>query len=148
MFGKRSDGARVKGIDPIVQFTPYIMPKRYDAMVQTRQDLDFDGMTRYIRDKRKEGHNVTHMGMIIAAYVRMLCDYPELNRALAEIAEREQVSKAAVAIAWILRHPAKMQAIIGTMNPTHIQDACDAVKVTLSHHDWYALYLASGKFLP
>ena len=75
-------------------------------------------------------------------------DYPELNRALAEIAEREQVSKAAVAIAWILRHPAKMQAIIGTMNPTHIQDACDAVKVTLSHHDWYALYLASGKFLP
>ena len=80
MFGKRSDGARVKGIDPIVQFTPYIMPKRYDAMVQTRQDLDFDGMTRYIRDKRKEGHNVTHMGMIIAAYVRMLCDYPELNR--------------------------------------------------------------------
>ena len=75
-------------------------------------------------------------------------DYPELNRALAEIAEREQVSKTAVAIAWILRHPAKMQAIIGTMNPTHIQDACDAVKVTLSHHDWYALYLASGKFLP
>ncbi len=75
-------------------------------------------------------------------------DYPELNRALAEIAEREQVSKAAVAIAWILRHPAKMQAIIGTMNPSHIQDACDAVKVTLSHHDWYALYLASGKFLP
>ena len=75
-------------------------------------------------------------------------DYPELNRALAEIAERESVSKTAVAIAWILRHPAKMQAVIGTMNPSHIQDCCDAVKVNLSHHDWYALYLASGKFLP
>ncbi len=75
-------------------------------------------------------------------------DYPELNRALAEIAEREGVSKTAVAIAWILRHPAKMQAVIGTMNPSHIQDCCDAVKVNLSHHDWYALYLASGKFLP
>ena len=75
-------------------------------------------------------------------------DYPGLNRALAEIAERESVSKTAVAIAWILRHPAKMQAIIGTMNPSHIQDCCDAVKVNLSHHDWYALYLASGKFLP
>ena len=75
-------------------------------------------------------------------------DFPELNKALATIAEREGVSKAAVAIAWILRHPAKMQAIIGTMNPEHIKDTCDAVKVDLSHHDWYELYLASGKFLP
>ena len=49
-------------------------------------------------------------------------DFSELNKALAEIAEREGVSKAAVAIAWILRHPAKMQAIIGTMNPEHIKD--------------------------
>lgn len=75
-------------------------------------------------------------------------DYPELNKALAEFADRDGVSKTAIAIAWILRHPAKMQAIIGTMNPTHIRDICDATKVELSHHDWYALYLASGKFLP
>ncbi len=75
-------------------------------------------------------------------------DFPELNKALGELAEREGVSKAAVAIAWILRHPAKMQAIIGSMNPEHIKDACDAVKVNLSHNDWYKLYLASGKFLP
>lgn len=75
-------------------------------------------------------------------------DFPEMNRVLGELAEREGVSKAAVAIAWILRHPAKMQAIVGTMNPEHIKDTCDAVKVNLSHNDWYALYLASGKFLP
>ncbi len=75
-------------------------------------------------------------------------DFPELNKALAELAERESVSKTAIALAWILRHPAKMQAIMGTMNPAHIKDACDAVKVTLSHHDWYTLYLASGKYLP
>ena len=80
MFGRRPDGARVKGIDPIVQFTPYIMPRRYDALVHTKEELDFDQMTRYIRDKRREGHEVTHMGMIIAAYLRMLCDYPEMNR--------------------------------------------------------------------
>lgn len=75
-------------------------------------------------------------------------DFPKLNKALAEIGEREGVSKTAVAIAWILRHPAKMQAIIGTMNPAHVADACDASKVTLSHHDWYDLYLAAGKYLP
>lgn len=75
-------------------------------------------------------------------------DYPELNKALQEIGDREGASKAAVAIAWILRHPARMQAIIGSMNPVHIQDVCKAAEVNLSHHDWYALYLAAGKFLP
>ena len=75
-------------------------------------------------------------------------DFPELNKALEKIAEREGVSKTAVAIAWILRHPAKMQAIIGTMNPEHIKDACKAADVNLSHHDWYELYLAAGKYLP
>ena len=75
-------------------------------------------------------------------------DYPELNRVLGEVASRTQISKAAAAIAWILRHPANMQAIIGTMNPAHIIDICAAGDVTLSHHDWYALYLASGGFLP
>ncbi len=75
-------------------------------------------------------------------------DFPELNKVLGEYAEREGVSKSAIAIAWILRHPANMQAIIGTMNPDHIIDICDATKAKLSHHDWYQLYLASGKFLP
>lgn len=75
-------------------------------------------------------------------------DFPELNKTLQELADREGVSKTAIAIAWILRHPAKMQAIIGTMNPSHIADACAASGVKLSHHDWYALYLAAGKYLP
>ena len=75
-------------------------------------------------------------------------EFPELNRALGEIGAREGVSKTAVAIAWILRHPAKMQAIAGTMNPDHLRDICDAGKVNLSHHDWYQLYLAAGKYLP
>ncbi len=75
-------------------------------------------------------------------------EYPKLNQVLGELAEREKVSKTAIAIAWILRHPAKMQAIIGTMNPEHVRDACAAADVNLSHHDWYALYLAAGKYLP
>ena len=75
-------------------------------------------------------------------------DFPVLNQTLGELAEREGVSKTAIAIAWILRHPAKMQAIIGTMNPAHVKDACAASKANLSHHDWYALYLAAGKYLP
>ena len=75
-------------------------------------------------------------------------DFPELNKALAEIADKNGVSKSAVALAWILRHPANMQTIVGTMNPSHLKDACDACKVTLSRQEWYQLYLAAGKYLP
>ena len=75
-------------------------------------------------------------------------DYKELNDVLAEIGSTYGVSKTAIAIAWILRHPAKMQAIAGTMNPVHLKEFCDAAKVDLTHKEWYDLYLASGKFLP
>ena len=75
-------------------------------------------------------------------------EFPELNKTLGDLADRENVSKAAIAIAWILRHPAKMQAIIGTMDPVHIGEACAASDVKLSHHDWYELYLSAGKYLP
>lgn len=74
--------------------------------------------------------------------------FPELNRVLGELAEAYGVTKAAVAVAWILRHPAKMQVIAGTMDPTHLEALAKADAITLSHEDWYRLYLASGKFLP
>jgi len=74
--------------------------------------------------------------------------FPELNRVLGELGEKYGVSRTAIAIAWILRHPARMQAIAGTMNPEHLKDICSATGVFLTHQEWYALYLASGKFLP
>ena len=75
-------------------------------------------------------------------------DFPELNKVLAELGEKYGVPKTAIAIAWILRHPARMQAIAGTMNPEHLRDICAAAKVNLTHNEWYQIYLASGKFLP
>lgn len=75
-------------------------------------------------------------------------EFPELNEVLADLASFYGVSKAAIAIAWILRHPAKMQVILGTMNPKHLSETCEAVNITLTHEEWYRLYLASGKFLP
>ena len=75
-------------------------------------------------------------------------NFPELNAALKEVGDKYGVSKTAIAIAWILRHPAKIQPIAGTMNPAHLRDICDATKAELTHHEWYQLYLASGKKLP
>ena len=75
-------------------------------------------------------------------------DFPELNRVLGELGKKFGVPKTAVAIAWILRHPARMQAIAGTMNPAHLRDVCAASAVELTHNEWWQLYLASGRFLP
>ena len=75
-------------------------------------------------------------------------EFPELNRVLGKLGEKYGVSKTAVAIAWILRHPAKMQAIAGTMNPAHLKDICEATGFELTHREWYELYLAAGKYFP
>lgn len=75
-------------------------------------------------------------------------EMPELNRVLGELGEQYKVSKTAIAIAWILRHPAGIQAIAGTMNPGHLKDICESSYVDLTRSEWYRLYLASGKFLP
>lgn len=75
-------------------------------------------------------------------------DFPELNRVLGELGEQYGVSKAAVAVAWILRHPAHMQVVAGTMNPARLRALCAASGLRLTHREWYRLYLAAGKFLP
>lgn len=75
-------------------------------------------------------------------------EFPEMNKVLGELAKQYGVTKAAIAIAWILRHPAKMQVIAGTMNPVHLTEMAEADKIELTHEEWYRLYLSSGKFLP
>lgn len=75
-------------------------------------------------------------------------DFPELNRKLAEIGEKYGLSKTGVAAAWILRHPADMQLIAGTMNPDHLTDICKAADVVLTRPEWYEIYRAAGHCLP
>lgn len=75
-------------------------------------------------------------------------EYPELNAALDRLSEKYGVSKSAIAIAWILRHPAKIQPITGTANPEHLREVVKAVDVTLTRQEWYELYLSAGRKLP
>ena len=74
--------------------------------------------------------------------------FPELNAKLAEIGSRYGLSKTAVAAAWILRHPANMQLVAGTMNPEHLRDICKAADVTLTRSEWYEIYRSAGHSLP
>lgn len=75
-------------------------------------------------------------------------DFPELNEKLCEIGEKYSLSKTAVAAAWILRHPANMQLIAGTMNPEHLKEICRAADIQLTRSEWYEIYLAAGHCLP
>ncbi|EFU41079.1 aldo/keto reductase [Paenibacillus vortex V453] len=74
--------------------------------------------------------------------------FPELNQKIDEIAEKYSVSNTTIAIAWLLRHPAHMQPIIGTMNINRLKDCIKAGDVTLTREEWYAIYRAAGNILP
>ena len=75
-------------------------------------------------------------------------NFPELNGVMEEVAEQYGISKTCLAIAWILRHPARMQPVTGTTNLQRLTDSINAAQVTLSREDWYRIYLAAGNLLP
>lgn len=74
--------------------------------------------------------------------------FPELNATLDKIADKYGVSSSAIAVAWIMRHPAKMQTIVGTTNCNRLKDICTADKVELTRAEWYEIYQAAGNVLP
>ena len=74
--------------------------------------------------------------------------FPKLNEKLTEMAEKYHTTPTGIASAWILRHPANMQVIIGTMNLQRIEEIAKASDIVLSKEDWYSIYLAAGNDLP
>ena len=74
--------------------------------------------------------------------------FQQLNQVLNRLALKYDVSPSAIAIAWVLRYPAKMQAVVGTTNPKHLLEASQASNLTLTRKEWYEIYLAAGNDLP
>jgi predicted oxidoreductase len=74
--------------------------------------------------------------------------FPELNKVLEEMAEKYNTTPTGIASAWILRHPANMQVIAGTMNIQRIEEIAKASEVQMSREDWYSVYMAAGNILP
>lgn len=74
--------------------------------------------------------------------------FPELNKTINDIADVYGVPNTAIAIAWILRHPANIQPIVGTTNHLRLKDICKASQVKLSRKEWYDIYKAAGNKLP
>ncbi len=74
--------------------------------------------------------------------------FPKLNKKVNEIAAKYGVTNTTIAIAWLLRHPAKMQPVTGTMNAERLKDCAKAADVRLTKEEWYEIYFAAGNDLP
>ncbi len=125
-----------------------------DEGIAVNTDLDqavvrTDGVVDYCRL-----HNVTiqawspmQYGMFKGPF--MQCpDYAELCAYMDQLAQQYGVSAEAIALAWILRHPAKMQAIIGSANIDRVCRSAEAMNITLTRPEWYKMYKLAGNVIP
>ena len=76
----RADGKRIKNADPMYTVAAYIMDKRVDSINMITIDIPVDPIKEYHNEKRKQGINLSHMAVVLAAYIRTLGEFPELNR--------------------------------------------------------------------
>ncbi len=79
----RADGRKLKNVDPMYQIVPHIMTERHDAMNMITLDIPLEPLQKYIRKKAEEGIKLSHMMLILAAYVRIVAEFPALNRFVA-----------------------------------------------------------------
>lgn len=87
-------------------------------------------------------------GFFGGSFIGDMEKYPELNKKLQELAEKYSVTPTTIASAWILRHPANMQLLSGTMKAERLKEICKGADITLTRSEWYEVYLAAGYRLP
>ncbi len=119
----RKDGIRVKNANPMYTVVPYIMPKRYDAMNMIEVDLPTAPVQTYLNEKRRKGCSFSHMGVLIAAYLRTAAEYPLLNRFIVNkrIYQRNEFS-----VAMVVLKPGEAD---GTMNKMYFRMEDDIFRV-------------------
>ena len=80
MFGRRSDGRKLKTVPPFFRVIPNVMLERSDSQVYFKQDIILKDMDAYIDKKAAEGIKLSYMNIIYAALVRIIAERPYLNR--------------------------------------------------------------------
>lgn len=80
MFNKRPDGRAIKNLEPIQQIMPYILKTRTDSMNMYEDAFNCAPWDAYIKEKKAEGLELGYMHIVIAAVVRLIALYPQLNR--------------------------------------------------------------------
>jgi hypothetical protein len=135
----RADGKKVKNVDPMYLIAPYIMNKRVDSMNMTTIDIPHEPIQKYINKKRKEGINISHMALIIAAYVKTMSQYPELNRFVVNkrVYQRNEIAVGMVVLQSLESHE-------GTMSKMYFNENDDIFAV----NDKINKYVAENREAP
>ncbi|QII08787.1 aldo/keto reductase family oxidoreductase [Rhodococcoides fascians A25f] len=115
------------------------------------QSIDRDnGLLDYARARgiTLQAWSPFQSGSASGVFVGDRVNYPELNTALDEIAESHGSTPSAIATAWITRHPANIQVVLGTTNPDRVVEAAAGSDLRLTRQEWYRLFIAAGHTLP
>lgn len=113
----RPDGKRVKNADPMYTVAAYIMNKRVDAMNSITIDIPVEPIKEYLNEKRKEGINISHMGVVLAAYIRTMKEFPELNRF---VVNKKIYQRNEIAVGMVVLKPGEMGH--GTMSKMYFNE--------------------------
>ena len=115
------------------------------------QSIDRDnGILDYARlnDITLQAWSPFQKGFFDGVFIGDLENYGPLNDALNEIAAAHGVTPTGIAAAWITRHPANMQVVLGTTNPQRVTESAAGSDIPLSREEWYRLFTAAGHLLP
>ncbi len=113
----RADGKRIKNADPMYTVAAYIMNKRVDSMNMITIDIPVDPIKEYLNEKRKQGVNISHMAVILAAYIRTMKEFPELNRF---VVNKKIYQRNELAVGMVVLKPGEMGH--GTMSKMYFNE--------------------------
>lgn len=120
-------------------------------MARSAQSVDRDGeLINYsrINEITLQAWSPFQGGFFEGIFLGDRDNYPNLNIALDELSEKYGVTPGAIAVAWIARHPAKIQTVLGTTNAQRLRDCAVGADIQLSREDWYRMFTAAGYMLP
>ena len=133
-----------------VAHTP-LMDAGMAVNMHTDQAIDRTGSTlEYCRLKgiTLQAWSPFQKGFFEGPFLGDMENYPELNRKCQELAEKYQVTPTGIAVAWLTRHPANIQVILGTTQAQRMLDGCAGSQIPLTRPEWYGLYQAAGNMIP
>ncbi len=113
----RADGKRIKNADPMYTVAAYIMDKRVDSMNMITIDIPVDPIKEYLNEKRKQGITMSHMGVVLAAYIRTVKEFPELNRF---VVNKKIYQRNELAVGMVVLKPGEMGH--GTMSKMYFNE--------------------------
>ncbi|MEV7813445.1 aldo/keto reductase [Streptomyces flaveolus] len=115
------------------------------------QSVDRDnGLLDYsrLRGMTLQAWSPFQKGFFDGVFIGDLENYAELNAVLDELAAKYEVTPTGIAVAWITRHPANMQVVLGTTNPGRVAESAAGSELPLTREEWYRLFRAAGHIVP